>query len=429
MEKTQMKKFILISIVVLVIITIILLIVVNLLKKTEVQNDTEQEDLNIDAQINKVQSASEYYTTEACINKYLIYLKANNQSAIQAISGTETIFDINDISEDINMRINHMYSVDNESGTYFFINLKLGNTDYYVLLINDFINRTFSISNLSKEEYTDIVEWQNAFEYTNYLEVPQNEYNSIKYVNIDNATLAEKYFKDYIQKALHYPEEAYNSVDETYRNKKFQTLDKFIAYINNNRETLESMDIYSVKKLSDFQTEEEYGEYMSNLEIKGLKSYSIEEKEGYRKIVCIDDYDNYYCFYSTAVMDYSLVLDTYTVDTPELIEEYNLASSEQKVILNINRYLTALENDDYEYAYSKLGEGFKQNYFPTIQEYENYVKQNKIEMSKIGQAEIQEESGVFICNVNILDENQNTVTKKFVVQLEENLEFKLSFTV
>ena len=132
-------------------------------------------------------------------------------------------------------------------------------------------------------------------------------------------------------------------------------------------------------------------------------------------------------------MKYSLILDTYTIDIPEFTEKYKVSNDQEKVILNLNKFMLAINDGDYKYAYSVLADSFKRNNFPTYQTFENYVKtrffkNNNFEYSKFG-----DEAGTYYTyTVNISDASNQTndkITKTFIILLEEGTDFKLSFNV
>ena len=154
-------------------------------------------------------------------------------------------------------------------------------------------------------------------------EIPQNKYNKINLTILSEAELVEKYFKNYIKNAIYYPEEAYKSLDAEYRDKRFGSFDEYKKYIELNYSKLISMDVNSIKKYENFNNEEEYSQYIFNLELKGLDKYLINNYNNYTQYTCIDDYGNYYIFKAAATMRYTLILDTYTLDLPEFLAKYN----------------------------------------------------------------------------------------------------------
>ena len=68
--------------------------------------------------------------------------------------------------------------------------------------------------------------------------------------------------------------------------------------------------------------------YIAKYKPLELKSYKIDKNNDYTQYVLIDNLENYYIFRETSVMDYTVILDTYTIDLPEFLEKYENAKYE-----------------------------------------------------------------------------------------------------
>ena len=97
--------------------------------------------------------------------------------------------------------------------------------------------------------------------------------------------------------------------------------------------------------------------------LKHINKYKNEGDFTSDRYFCIDQNNNYYIFDQKSIMNFELILDSYTIDLPEFIEVYYVAEAPEKVALNIQKTFDALNCKDYNYVYSKLSEGFKKNYF------------------------------------------------------------------
>ena len=106
-----------------------------------------------------------------------------------------------------------------------------------------------------------------------------------------------------------------------------------------------------------------------------LAQYQVTEEDGYTQYLLVDQNGKYYIANETAVMKYTTLLDTYTVDLPQFTESYNSANDSRKAGLNLQKVVDAINNNDYEYVYNKLDETFKSNNFPTLESFEQYSKQ------------------------------------------------------
>lgn len=223
------------------------------------------------------------------------------------------------------------------------------------------------------------------------------EYNEFSYSNIYTEQLLQMYLLDYKSNCLDNPENAYKLLNKEYREKKFENLDSYLQYINKNKE-----------------------------EIAGAKvnKFTVNNFDNFKEYIIQDQFGNYYIFYVTAVMEYTVMLDNYTVASESFKQEYNKVDSEEKALMNLNRFLEAIENQDYEYAYNKLYSTFKGSNFPTQLDFENYINQDWINYDNIEKVNIEKQSEIYVCTVNT---GQNE--KKFLLKLENDAEYLISFTI
>ena len=239
-------------------------------------------------------------------------------------------------------------------------------------------------------------------------------------------------FKDYIQNALYSPQDSYNSLNPEYREKKFGNFQSFQLFLDENRSVYESYDMRNAKKYEDFNNMEEYMLYLTTFQQIKLESYEKTMNNQYTQYVCIDNLGNYYIFRETAAMQYTVILDTYTIDLPEFVEQYEKASEEDKVLMNIQKFFDAIEDKDYDYAYDKLDATFKSNNFATLESFENYVEQNFFEENTLSAGKAEKQGDVYLYNVTINDgtsNSNNSKTTSFVMRLGEGTDFVMSFGI
>ena len=202
--------------------------------------------------------------------------------------------------------------------------------------------------------------------------------------------------------ALYNVQKGYELLDEEYRTKRFVDLTTFDAYIEVTAE-----ELYNAK----------------------IQEYTINECDEYTQYICKDQYGNEYIFNAYGIAEYSVMLDTYTIPTPSFVEEYNKADDDEKAVLNLNRFLEAIENKDYRYAYSKIYSTFRNNNFPTQSDFENYINQNWLNYKNIETVEVENKSGVYVCKLKIEDENNVTTERTFMIQLGDDMEYQVSFEI
>ena len=130
--------------------------------------------------------------------------------------------------------------------------------------------------------------------------------------------------------------------------------------------------------------------------------------------------------------------------------EYNLVSEEQdeenrenkiatfnerqRMQTYFGQYISALESKDYESAYNMLYDGFKQNYFSTLQDFTTYAQNHYTSNMVVEYVNIEREGTIFVLTVKIRDPlNDNTQTEvpeQQIVVIENAVnDFKISFAV
>ena len=206
--------------------------------------------------------------------------------------------------------------------------------------------------------------------------------------------------------------EAYKYLDNEYRNLKYGSLQEYKDFIISNNDDI-----------NDFE----------------MKAYSINGN----RYVCKDGKDNFYIFNVNKVLDYTVVLDTYTVDLPEFTEKYNKVSAQEKVALNINKVITALNDKDYKYIYNKLADSFKDNYFNNEEELKEYLSNKLYDNNEINFGKFSDEgNGIYTYEIELSEiSNENEAAQEgkgdnfarikmnIVMQLKEGTDFVMSFSI
>lgn len=177
--------------------------------------------------------------------------------------------------------------------------------------------------------------------------------------------------------------EAYKYLDNEYRNLKYGSLQEYKDFIISNNDDI-----------NDFE----------------MKAYSINGN----RYVCKDGKDNFYIFNVNKVLDYTVVLDTYTVDLPEFTEKYNKVNAQEKVALNINKVITALNNKDYKYIYNKLADSFKDNYFNNEDELKEYLSNKLYDNNEINFGKFSDEgNGIYTYEIELSEiSNENEAAQE-----------------
>lgn len=266
-----------------------------------------------------------------------------------------------------------------------------------MILIIILLNQNKEQSNITsiEEDLPQHVDTTNTIEYVEYNEIPNTYISDMQMCNI--------YLLDYKNNAIYHTQEAYESLDEDYSKKRFGNFEAYQTYIQ---------------------------EHINEIAQIKLAKYYIEKQEDYTQYICIDQFENYYIFNETAIMQYTVILDTYTTDIPQYIKTYNQSSDTQKVAMCINRFISAIQDENYTYAYTMLSNGFKNNYFGAQTQFENYIKGQIPKKAQITFDSVKSEGDLYMYTVTLQTENETqTITKTFIVRLGQGTNFEISFDV
>ena len=309
--------------------------------------------------------------------------------------------------KDVVIIIDNMYTVDaSENVKVYFVYGKVievenkKKTEFDMMISMDSINMTYEICpsgyeykvEKGKELIIDLNEIENR------------EYNKYRFKVVDNETYCKDLVSDYKDRLIYDLENAYNMLDEQYRKAKFDSFVEFEKYVQNNYNKLITINI---------------------------KKYGKDPTEDYIQYVFEDRQGKEYIFKEETTMKYSVILDTYTLDLPEFIQKYENSNTQEKVILNLNKFMLAINDKDYKYAYNTLADSFKQNNFPTLESFEAYAKQNFFDNNEFEYRNYDSEGETYYTYaVTISDGNgqdTKTISKTFIIQLKEGTDFVLSF--
>lgn len=438
MEK--LKKVIIILLIIILIVFICILIVKKKLLEDDYkifEPDTTQDFINEMALVN---SHGTFFAVEEMLNDYLLKVTSKDSEAIYSMLDNEYIKENNITKSNVihqipnniqsfnNMRIRKMYEQTNLKNGVYYVHCILqkedSSEDIYFALYSDTENITYSIAHITKETFEK--ETKHMVGELKEKTIKKNQYNTLINYIPDEEEIANRYFTDFIENAVYDVEHAYDLLDEKYKEKRFPTLKDFEEYIQN-KNSLYTAAV-TKKTSNDFDNMEDYILYITNKQKLQLQSYQIRNQDEYTRYICIDNYKNYYVFYVTSPLNYKVMLDTYTIDMPEAITNYDKGTTEEKVGYNIEKIVNALNAEDYKYVYSKLADEFKSNYFKTYEDFEKYAKQTFSIKNEVTYSKYTESNNLSTYEI-ILKGKDKTVTKTIVMRLEEESDFVMSFNV
>lgn len=450
MEKV--KKWIMI----LLILIIIIIGIIIILKLTFRQKEEEENTITIEEsfqEVNKLQkidNKSEWIQVQNCLTKYCNY--SDNLKMIQEINQTGAILEKREeednkrmekqlihlipefVKEELEItqeniyetigtkdeivRVNNIYkSVQTVSSIPFeettsiyayitegvFIKKENGNKrDFKMVVLIDYVNNTFAIlpNEYIESQNIDLLKNENIKLYEEEIIEKNNDNIFSMESNLEQA-ICQKYFTNYKSNLIYDAEFAFNCLEEEYRIKRFGNLDNFKQYIQQN-----------LKEINQSQ----------------LKKYQVNNYENYTEYVCVDQYEKMYIFKEEEIMNFTLKLDTYTIPTEKFIETYQSKNEQNKVMMNIDKWVKMLNNRDYITAYNLIDETYRENNFGTQEQFENIMKEKLPLHYEIEYNSFTEENGTYIQSINLIsmEESEDVIQITIFMQLEDELDFVMS---
>lgn len=299
-----MKNIKILMIIIGIVIILIVLLLLGIrnpenLNEYDGGEETEAQDtlVEINSNINKETNDYKFFAVDDLINDFMIYINTENQEAVNALidSSYSQEYNVQNISGTIDRFYSQeIYKQDSITNSIYYVRgivelvnsqneINVGNNYFKVYVDNN--NLTASIVFLTEQEYKSAIE-SNSNEIEEKT-IEQNEYNKFEEKMLTEWDLSERYIEDYELKLKYNIEEAYNLLDEDYRNKKFNNnIQEFENYIEQNKEILYNISIYNCTT----QIEENYIQY--NVE---------------------DANNNIFVIKRTNALEYKILLDNVTV--------------------------------------------------------------------------------------------------------------------
>ena len=308
----------------------------------------------------------------------------------------------------MNYEIDKMYVVeDSKYINTFFIYGKYGNTNFNFIIVLDNYNYTFEVylNNYLKDNgynYEDI----STMKALHIEKIEKNENNTFQLKNINQQELVNNYYDDFVNKMKKDPKSAYNKLDSDYKSSRFKTFESFEKYINS---------------------------YINSNRF--LSEYKMTKYESYTELICYDNYGIVWIFNISGIMNYTILLDTYTIAIKSYDDEYKNALDGKKSQLCLNRFFEALNNQDYENAYKFLNSTYKEKNFENIDKFKAYVQKEWFTYNMINYSSVEIDGNQnYIITGTIRDiENEGSynakiIKKNFIVKLGNGIsDFEMSF--
>jgi hypothetical protein len=244
-------------------------------------------------------------------------------------------------------------------------------------------------------------------EYKEYIAIEKSGINDSKiYVNV----VIDYMFDNFKYLIKNNPDEAFDKVELEYRNVKFTSKEQFLEFVNNIDLLNQEQDGFS--------------------ETKNAGSYVYRQKFTNQLSIY---------FYVNKDMSYTVRLDNYTIKD----QDYKSLSNEEKAKSVAEDFFKMVNYKDFERAYAKLDETFRNNYYPTVESFKNAMEEYLPETVVYGLKTMGNNiSGVYMFDVTLqgadkhyfTDEDEvyrsHTFKKKmdFVVKLDDETNYRYSFS-
>ncbi|MBE5805547.1 MAG: hypothetical protein E7313_02355 [Clostridiales bacterium] len=116
----------------------------------------------------------------------------------------------------------------------------------------------------------------------------------------------------------------------------------------------------------------------------------------------------------------------------ELIKELSILDERSRLEYYCGRYFECISNKQYENAYNMLYSEFKEKYFPTLEQYEEYIKKIYPSSYAVEYEDITRQGTIYVFKIKILDLEKGKQAEKaqrIVVQENNYNDFVISFQV
>mgnify|MGYP000217003885 CR=1 FL=1 len=116
----------------------------------------------------------------------------------------------------------------------------------------------------------------------------------------------------------------------------------------------------------------------------------------------------------------------------EIIKKLSTLEERDRMEYYCGVYFKHIEKKEYEQAYNLLYTEFKKNYFPTIEDFEEYVQKTYPSTWALEYSDITRQGTIYVLKLKILDlygSKENEKSQRIVVQENNYNDFVISFQV
>ena len=279
--------------------------------------------------------------------------------------------------------------------------------DYALIIKLDILNSTFSVYPYEYviERGYDSLETGDKIEIQNVDSITKNSSNVYEDQSNNVESMAISYFEKLKVDFLYDSEYLYNLLDEEYKEKRFESFEDFENYVNLSRETI------------------------SNIQ---MTQYSRDYCDGYIQYIAVDTYNNHYIFKESSVLNYTVLLDDYTIETDDFKNEYENANFQTRAITDVDKVMKMINTKDYRALYNVLDETYKANNFATIDSFIEYINTSFFNENYYTISNISEQGPYYLITITCKKTaaaSADTKENKIIISIGEGTSFTMSFAL
>ena len=360
--------------------------------------------------------------TKTYIEEQKKQLQELSQNTLLKILGTEYINEFGitktNITNKLGINYSYEYFIDNIlmsennnriltfviSGTI--INTEtLKQNDFKTIIIIDSQNKSYYIypqEYINKHNYNNLKVDNKLNLGIEYIE--NNIFNKYEYQNVSDEKICKAYFESLRNRILYSPDSLYNILYSEYAKRRFKNIEDFRNYANENKEFFLNSKLIAFK-IVEIGTQKEY--------------------------ICIDQYNNYYIFKRTGgLLNYSILLDDYTVMEGSEIISYSRLNQTNKAQYNLVKFIKMINHKDYNAIYNILNSEFRNSNFKSVNDLKTYIKNNFYDINEVKFEKMEEKENYYIFKCKLTNQINTKETKvvNIIIGKTDNINFEMSFS-
>lgn len=117
----------------------------------------------------------------------------------------------------------------------------------------------------------------------------------------------------------------------------------------------------------------------------------------------------------------------------EIIKELSEMNERERMEYYCGKYLKYIEDKDYESAYNLLYMEFRKNYFPTYEDYVEYIEKTYLSELAVEYDDITRQGTIYVLRLKLIDmlgdKTDEQTTQRIVIQENYYNDFVISFQV